>query len=352
MNFIYKQLPVSLTEKMLFTKNLAVMIQGGISLPRSLKILASQARHPYFKNSILETSQSIQKGMSLTEALQKHKRAFKQFYVSMIKIGEKSGNLEQSLNILAKQLKKEHELISKIRGAMAYPALILLTLVGIGIAMFVFVVPQVSKIFTEMQAELPLSTRFFLSTSSNIRAYGIYLILGIIIIIFGFYFCLRQKFCKKIFDKLLLYLPFIGKMSQKTNITRFVGNLSSLLESDVPLIDALETLQGVLKNNIYCSSLKDISNKVQKGEALSQALNCYPRLYSSLVVQMTEVGEQTGTMSDSLMRLAEFYQAEIDETMQNISSIIEPVLMIIIGSVVGFFTLSIISPIYSMMQNI
>lgn len=351
-NFIYKILPISLGEKMLFTKNLSVMIESGIALPRALKILASQIKHIYFKNSILQIEQDVEKGSTLVNALSKHPRVFNKFYISMIKIGEISGNLEHVLNIIAKQMKKEHQLISKVRGAMIYPALILITLIGIGIGMLVFVVPKLTQIFADMQAELPWSTRFFLAFSSNIRIYGLYLILGILIVIIAFYLYYRCASGKKLFHKLLLYSPFLGKMSQRINITRLAGNLSSLLESGVSLVDALKTLKGVLRNKIYSLSLEDISQKVQKGESLSKALGSYPRLYSLLLIQMTEVGEETGTVSKTLSRLAEFYQAEIDETMKNISSIIEPVLMLIIGGAVGFFALSMISPIYSIMQTV
>lgn len=350
--FIYKILPISLTEKMIFTKNLAVMIKSGIALPRCFEILSCQSHHPYFKTAIIQIKQDIQKGSTLADALKKHPRIFNKFYISMIKIGEISGNLEQVLGTLAQQIKKEHQLITKVRGAMIYPALILVTLIGIGIGMLVFVVPKLFKIFADMQAELPWSTRLFLAFSSNIRIYGVYLALFCLIIFFGFYLCYRKALGKKLFHKLLLYLPFLGNTSKKINMTRFASNLSSLLESGVSLIDALKTLKGVLRNIIYSLSLEEISEKVQKGDTLSKALTSYSKLYSPLIIQMTEVGEETGTVSETLSRLAEFYQAEIDETMKNISSIIEPVLMIIIGGIVGFFALSMISPIYSIMQNV
>lgn len=351
-NFIAKILPVSLTEKMLFTRNLAVMIKSGVSLPRSLKILSAQIKHPYFKRAIWQIQQDIQKGSTLVDALNKHPRAFNQFYINMVKIGEASGNLEYVLNTMAQQMKKEHQLITRVRGAMIYPALILVVLITIGILMLVFVVPKLSQIFTQMQAQLPLTTRLFLSFAENIRIYGLYLGLAVIGLILIIYFYCRTSSGKKNFHRLLLYLPFLGKISQKINLTRFASNLSALLESGVPLLDALKTLQGVLRNMIYQLSIDDILQKAQKGEALSKTLTSYPRLYSLLLIQMIEVGEETGTTSAALSQIAEFYQSEIDETMKNISSVIEPVLMIVIGAAVGFFAISMISPIYSIMQNV
>lgn len=352
MNFIYKILPVSLTEKMLFTRNLAVMTKSGIALPRALNILSSQVQHVYFKKAILQIRKNIQAGSSLTSAMANHSRVFNQFYINMIKVGEISGTLENVLNILAKQMEKEHELITRVRSAMIYPALIVLTLICIGIGMLVFVMPKLMQIFSEMQVKLPLTTRIFLGFASNIRIYGLYAGLCLIVLVGALYFYLRTTIGKKQFHMLLLYTPVIGKITQKINITRFSSNLASLLQSGVSLVDALDTLKGVLKNKVYQLSMQDISKKIQKGASLNQALDSFPRLYSSLLVQMIEVGEETGTVSDSLTQLADFYQSEVDEAMKNLSSIIEPVLMIIIGAIVGLFAISMISPIYSMMQNI
>lgn len=351
-NFIYKILPIPLTEKMLFTRNLNVMIKSGVSLPRSLRILSEQIKHKYFKNALILIQQDIQKGSSLADSLSRHKRIFNQFYVNMVKVGEISGNLENVLKILGQQMKKEHQLITKIRSAMVYPALILTTLIGIGIAMLVFVVPKLMQVFNDMQVALPWTTRLFLESASNIRIYGLYFALIILGLMLVLYFYKRSLTGKKTLHRLLLCAPFLGKMSQKINIARFSSNLSSLLQSGVSLVDSLETLKGVLSNVVYSLSIKEISQKVQKGADLSSALGLYPKLYSPLLIQIIEVGEETGTTTDALDQIAEFYQNEIDETMKNISSIIEPVLMLVIGGLVGFFAISMISPIYSMMQGI
>jgi len=351
-NFFSKIRPISLTEKMLFTRNLAVMIKSGVSLPRSLEILAWQIKHPCFRAIILEIQKNIQKGSGLSDAFSKHQAVFNQFYINMIKVGETGGSLEYVLNVLAKQMKKEHQLKTKVRGAMIYPALILITLITIGILMIVFVVPKLNQIFIEMQAKLPLSTRFFLALATNIRIFGLYFATGLIVLFLITYFYRRSLSGKRQLHKLLLHLPFLGQMSRKINITRLASNLASLLESGVSLLDALRTLKGVLGNTIYQLSIEGILQEVQKGEALSNSLKKYPLLYSPLLIQMIEVGEETGTVSQSLSQIAEFYENEIDEIMKNLSSIIEPVLMIIIGAIVGLFALSMISPIYSIIQNV
>lgn len=351
-NLFYKIVPVSLTEKMLLTRNLAVMIKSGVPLPRALKILHEQIKHVYFKKALFLITQDIQKGSSLADALSKHKRIFNQFYINMIKVGELSGNLENVFNLLAEQMQKEHQIITKVRGAMIYPALILFTLISVGIGMLVFVIPKLMTIFTEMQVKLPWSTRLFLEIASNIRLYGSYFALIILILIIGFYFYRRTAKGRKVLHCLLLYLPFFGKMSQRINLTRFASNLSSLLQSGISLLDALSTVKGILANRVYRLSLEEVSQKVQKGENLSKALALYPKLYSPLLIQMLEVGEETGTTTDALAQIAQFYQNEIDEAMKNISSLIEPILMLIIGGLVGFFAISMISPIYSMLQGL
>jgi len=249
-------------------------------------------------------------------------------------------------------MKKDHELISRVRGAMIYPAVIIFAMIGIGILMMIMVVPKLTEIFEEMNLDLPLSTKIIIGLSNfltNNYIWGIIILIGLIILVRLAY---KIKQIKKQFHNIYLYLPIFGALIRKVNSARFARTISSLIESGVPIVKALKIVSGTLKNIHFKKALTDSALQVQKGIALSKALSNYQNLYTPMVIQMIKVGEETGNLSDILKTLADFYEEEIDNTTKNMSSIIEPVIMIIIGVAVGFFAVSMIQPMYSMMGGI
>ena len=343
---------VPLTEKMLFTRNLQIMIAAGIALPKALTILSNQMKSKKMKNALLEVGNEIIKGKSFADSLAKHPNIFSKFFTSIIKVGEESGTLEEGLKVLTRQMEREHDLRSKVIGAMVYPAVIICAMIGIGILLLVTVIPKLTETFKDLNVQLPPTTRFVIFLS-NFLATKWYLL---IIMVIGLVFLIRQvsktKGGKKLFDLISLKLPIISPIIKKTNAAHTVRTLSSLIVSGVPIIEALDIVSGTLGNVYFKNAIVDATEKVKKGIKLSEALKPYEKLYSSLVVQMIQVGEETGETSGILLKLADFFEEEITEVTRNLSSVIEPLLMLLIGGVVGFFAISMFQPIYSMLGSI
>lgn len=345
LNFFQK---VSLVERMLFTRHLGVMIGAGIPLSRALSALAKQTKSSSFAKIINQLQEKIQSGEPFSVSLEHFPKVFNELYVSMVKVGETSGNLEEILAHLAIQMKKEHELISKVKGAMLYPAVVLVAMIGIGILMMIVVVPKLVDIFKELGTELPLSTRVMIKTS-DLLVNHLWIFLGLFIgLVIVFKILNRSKVGGRLFQSFILSFPLIGDVVAKINLARFARTLGSLIESGEAILKALDIVSRTLGNVYYRDSLKEISKKVEKGLSINEALSGYPKLYPPLVVQMIEVGEETGTLGKTLNRLAEFYEGEVDQITQNLSSIIEPILVVIIGAAVGFFAVSMIQPMYSL----
>ena len=342
---------VSVVDKMLFTRHLGVMLKAGLSFSRALTVLAEQTSNAYFREVLAGVKEDVQKGNSLAKSLGKYPKVFDGLFVNMIKVGETSGNLEEVLDILALQLKKSHELTSKVKGAMMYPAVIVFAMIVIGVLMMIFVVPTLLNIFKDMDAELPFTTKVIIFISDTFQNHGIFILLGSIILASLFSWTIKTAKGKKAFDYFLLHLPAIGKIISKINMARFSRTLSSMIASGVSIVNALEIISGTLGNTYYKESVKNACDDMQKGVALSEVIGRYDKLYQPLMIHMIEVGEETGTLEDTLKQVAEFYEEEIDQITSNMSSIIEPALMLIIGGAVGFFAVSMIQPMYGIMGS-
>lgn len=342
---------VGLVDKMLFTRNLAVMLQAGLSFSRALGILSEQTKNSYFRDILQEIAADVEKGSSLADSLQKYPKVFNELFVSMVRVGETSGNLEEVLGMLALQLKKDHEITSKVKGAMIYPAVILSAMVMVGIAMMVFVFPNLLKMFAESGAELPFTTKVLIFISDSLQNYGIYIFIAFIIFVVMFLKTIKTKEGKKAWDGFLLKLPAVGGIIMKINVARFARTLSSMISSGVSIVQALDTVSNTLGNYYYSTSSKDASLKVQKGVNLSEVVAEYGKLYPSMLMHMIEVGEETGSLETTLKQVAEFYEDEVNQFTSNMSSIIEPVLMLIMGGAVGFFAIALIQPMYSVMET-
>ena len=342
---------VGIVDKMLFTRHLGVMLKAGLSFSRALTVLSEQTSNAYFKEVLSGVEKDVQKGNSLANSLAKYPKVFDSLFVNMIRVGETSGNLEEVLDILALQLKKSHELSSKVKGAMMYPAVIVFAMVVIGTLMMIYVVPTLLGIFEEMETELPATTKVIIFISDTLQNYGIFVFLGFVVLAGLFSWVVKTAKGKKAFDYFLLHIPAIGKIISKINMARFSRTLSSMIASGVSIVEALEIISGTLGNTYYKNSVRKACDDMQKGVALSEVIGRYGKLYQPLMVHMIEVGEETGTLENTLKQVAEFYEEEIDQITSNMSSIIEPALMLVIGGAVGFFAVSMIQPMYGIMGS-
>lgn len=341
---------ISLKEKMIFCRHLGVMISSGLSMSKALDILSEQEKKQAFKKVITTLGEDVKKGVSLAEAMVKHPQAFNKVFTSMVKVGETGGSLEEILKILSLQLEKDHKLVSKIKGALIYPSIIIVVMIIISIVMMIFVIPKITKVFEEFDAELPLSTRIVIFIS-DFMSNNIFITLGIIFaLVGGVIFFYRSDLGKKFFHKLFLKIPVISSLVVKLNSARFARILSSLLVSGVPLVKALKITSDTLGNYYFKLSVEKASEDVQKGKALTDILSKNGNPFPFLVIKMLKVGEDTGKTPEILEKLADFYEDEVDQITQNLAAVIEPVLMVVVGLAVAFFAIAIIKPIYSLMQ--
>lgn len=343
---------VSLVNKIMFTRNLRVMVTAGVSLPRALSILSDQTKSKKFKKIILDVRQEIIKGEAFSSALSRHPSVFPEVFVNMIKVGEESGTLEKVLDVLTNQMEKEYEIKSRLRGAMIYPIVIICAMLGIGILMLILVVPKLSKLFDELKIPLPLTTRVVIALGNFLNSFWYLIPFVVILIIFLFRFILQTKTGKLVLDTVVLKTPLISPLIKKTNAANTVRTLSSLVSAGVPIVRSLEIVSGALGNIYYKRAIMEAADQVRKGKKLGDVLKKYDNIYPILVIQMIAVGEETGETSSILEKLADFFEDEVANATKNISSVIEPILMLIIGAAVGFFAISMIQPMYSMLGAI
>ena len=343
---------VTLVERMVFARNLAVMIGAGLALTRALEALEQQTQNPRFRDILISIRQAVTAGKSFADGLRAHEGVFGVLFVNMVESGEISGNLERVLKILARQMQRDHELRAKVRGALIYPAIIVFTLVAIGVLMMIYVVPTLTQTFAELEVELPITTKIIISGSNILLGYyGYFLALAFVIAVAAVRLY-RTAAGKRALDTVVLLTPVFGPLIQKLNAARFARTLSSLISSGIQITRALEVTAAVLSNAHFRATLQSAALGIQRGTPLHELLASRPDLFPPLVTQMVEVGEETGTISRMLLRLALFYEEEVATVTKNLSSIIEPVLMIMIGAVVGFFAVSMIQPIYSGLGNL
>ena len=343
---------VGLVDKMLFTRNLAVMLRSGLAFSRALSILSEQTKSKYFAEVLKKIQEDVEKGSALADSMEKFPKVFDKLFVSMVRVGDTGGNLEEVLDLLSIQLKKDHELTSKVKGAMMYPAVILVAMSGIGILMMVFVFPSLLKMFTDSGKELPLATRALIFVSDSLVNYGLYIFVAFIVGLYFFIKSIKTSAGKRVFDSVMIKLPVVGGIIMKVNVARFCRTVSSMITSGVSIVQALDTVSGTLGNYAYSASAKDACLKVQKGISLSVVIGEYGKLYPSMMIHMIEVGEETGSVESTMKQVAEYYEEEVDQFTGNLSSVIEPVLMLFMGLAVGVFAIALIQPMYSVMETV
>ncbi|MFC1609134.1 type II secretion system F family protein [Patescibacteria group bacterium] len=351
-NFDINLTSVPLKERMIFARNLSVMISSGLSVTRAIENLAAQVKSKAFKKILLEMQEDVKKGKSLSESMAKHSKAFNELFVNMVRVGEIGGNLEEVLLLTSVQLEKEHNLKSKVKGAMMYPSVILLAMSGVAILMLTYILPKITGVFAGMDVELPQSTQVIMGMSAFLINNVVLLGIGLVVFGFGAKLFLRTPRGKKLFGLFLVNMPGLKAMVVKINCARFSRVYSSLLKSGISVVDALDIISDTLSNDAYKKALGGAVGRIKKGVSLSQILGENGKLFPPLVIQMAEVGEETGKSEMMFMKLAEFYEEEVNQITKNLSSIIEPILMVVMGGAVGFFAISMLQPMYGMLENI
>lgn len=348
--FVFKK--VSVVDKIFFTQNLQVMIKAGLSMSQALHTLSEQANNKYFQYILNQVSSQVNKGVALSDALNTYPKIFPELFVNMIKAGEKSGRLEEVLFQLTDQLRKNHALISKVKSAMTYPIIVVIAMIGIGIAMIVFVIPQMTAVFQEANVTLPLPTRVLIAVSDFVVANGLLVTITLAVLIFAFVKTIKTKKGKHLWHSFLLKLPILKPILQKINLAKFSRTFCSLIKTEIPIVQAFQITASTVNNELYKKAILEAAEGIKKGLNISKILAEHKNLFSPLIIQMVAVGEETGTLDNILDQLASFYEEDVDRTMSSLSTIIEPVLMLLLGIGVGGLAISILLPMYSLSQSI
>ncbi len=336
----------------IFTRNLSAMLGAGLPLTRALSVANRQTKNPKLNYILRALLSKVRKGDKLSTALEEHPKVFKKLFVSMVKAGEEGGNLPDSLASISLQMDKSYKLKKRIKGAMVYPSIVMIAMVIIGFLMMTQVVPTLKKTFEEVGVDLPATTKAIIAISNFLVNNTILSLIILAVFIFSVIYFLRTKLGKMLFDAFLLRLPAIGTIVKEINSARFARTLSSLTSSGVDIITALNITADVVQNTFHKKVILSAAKVVQQGESMSVVFGRREDLYPPLVSEMLAVGEETGKVSEMLMQVASFYETEVDQKTKDMSTIIEPFLMLFIGGAVGFFAMAMISPIYSLSDSI
>jgi type II secretory pathway component PulF len=284
--------------------------------------------------------------------MQKFERTFGDFCINIIRVGETSGTLHQNLDYLAEELKKKEILKKKVLGALVYPAVVVTATVGIALVLTIYIFPKISPIFQSFKTTLPLSTRILISVSNFLIHDGGILFVALVVGIVAYIFLLRIRMFHAFMDRVLLRVPLFGKLSQNYNIVNSTRTLALLLRANVRIVEALQIVSASSRNLMYRNAISHVEREVMKGQKLSEELAKFPGLFPSLMIHMIHVGEETGNLSESLLYVSGMFEEEINDLTKNLTTLLEPALMIVMGIIVGFIAISIITPIYGITQNL
>lgn len=343
---------ISSTNKIFLLQNLSVMIRAGVPLADALSTLAEQTKNKKLKAILFDIQKKIKEGKNFSESLEPYQINFGELFINMIRAGEASGQLDSVIKELHLQTAKDHQLMMKVRNALTYPVIIIIAMFGIGTFMMLFVLPNITNLFTELNVQLPLPTRILIAVSNFIQAHGLWLVVALFLGLTAFIKIITTVKGKYIFDSLLLKIPIVSGIIKKINLARAARSLSSLIKTDITIIETLQITSRILGNSLYKKALMESAEQVKKGNKMADVFKNYKNIFPPNIIQMVSVGEETGSLDEVLENLASFYEEEVYNTMENLPVIIEPVLMILIGVAVAGIALAIMMPIQSLTETI
>jgi type IV pilus assembly protein PilC len=338
---------VSPKDVVMISRQLAVMVESKIPIVESLQTLSRQIQQKGLKEKILTIADKIEGGIPLSKAFSTFPEIFSEFYVSMIKSGEASGKLSETLTYLADHLEREYEFRQRLVGAMFYPLFIMIIFLGIMIFLFVVIMPELTLVLLDAGGEIPLITKIVIGISDFLVNNGWFVLLGLYsIMAFGLkYFSTRQG--RDTLDEFLLKIPVFKDFFSKIYIIRFSESLSTLITAGLPIVRSLEITGDIVQNKVYKDAILKISESVEQGKQMSEVMKKYPDIFSPILIQMTIVGEKSGRIGPALMNVVKFFRAELERTLEKYISMIEPLLIILLGGMVGGLVGSVLLPIYS-----
>ncbi|MCP6718321.1 MAG: type II secretion system F family protein [Patescibacteria group bacterium] len=337
---------VSSRDIVLFSRQLSMMFGSEVPLAESLRVLSGQTRNLKLRERIFTLSKEIEGGSPFSKALARYPETFSNFYVAMVKAGEVSGNLSESLTYLADHLEREYELGSKTKGALIYPSMVLLLVFAILFLMVYSIIPQLKTVIEQSAAEIPKVTQSVLATSEFVRKNGLVILSVIFLSFFAIIRYYKTKKGKSFFDRFSLQIPVLGPLIKTLYLTRFAESLATLISGGLLITRSLELSADIVGNEVYKQAIFNVRDEVRKGTPISSVLALSPEIFPPVFVQMTLVGEKTGSLDNSLMSIAKFYQKEVERGITNALAFLEPALIMVLGLVVGGMMLAVLMPLY------
>lgn len=339
-------------EKVIFARTLASMLTAGLPLSRALSISERQTGNDKLRSVLSSVGEDVRKGSTFHDSLTKFPKVFSPLFVAMTKAGEESGNLASALQNIAEQMDRTYKIKKQVRGALMYPSVVLVAMVGVAYMMMTQVVPNLKKTFQEVGAQLPTMTQILITISDALVENTTMVIGGAISVVVGGYYLAHTARGKRFLDLVFLYFPIIGPMVKEVNTARAARTLAALSAAGVDIIRSLSITKEVVQNTYFRADIAKAEDAVMKGQPLSSTFTAKECMFPMLFGEMISVGEETGSIADMLQKIASFYEDEVEQKTKNMSTIIEPLLMLFIGGGVGVFAVAIISPIYSLTQNV
>jgi type IV pilus assembly protein PilC len=345
------QSSVPTEQLVIFSRQLATMVASGIPIVGAIDVLADQMEHRIFRMLLKRIKDEVEGGSSLSEGLGKHPRVFSEFFVNMTRAGESSGRLDEILDRVASYLEKADGLRRKVQASLFYPALVSFLAFSITTFLVVFVVPKFKEIFTSIGGELPLATRILLGISDLAREYWVAEVLLAVFSFIGFQIYVSTKPGRLWFDRVKLHLPIIGKLLQKVSIARFARTLATLVRSGVPILTSLEIVAKTAGNKVIEQAVFVARSSIKEGENIADPL-AHSKVFPPMVTRMISVGEKTGELEKMLSKIADFYENEVDATVSALTSIIEPLIIAVLGLVIGSVVVALFLPVITITQHI
>lgn len=342
---------VPLSEKVAFTRQLATMVGAGLPLPKALEVITAQSTNAKMKKIITECLRDVEGGSPLSVSIGKYPSVFSPTYKALLRAGEASGKMQEILGKLAETMEAQQEFRSKFKAALIYPAIVSVTMVGVFIIMMVFVIPKLSAMYKSLNAELPLPTQIMVGISNFMVTYWWFLIIVSIGLFIGFIYFKRTDVGKDIMSKIAFSIPVMGRINKEKELTEFTQTFSLLIGSGIPIVEALQIVSEVVENDLYKISLERAAKSVEKGYSLSRYLKTDPN-FPPVVSQMIAVGEETGALDSIMEKLSFYFSGETENAVKGLSSAIEPLILIMLGGMVGLMILSIITPIYKLTSSL
>ncbi|MBD3217321.1 MAG: type II secretion system F family protein [candidate division Zixibacteria bacterium] len=334
-----------------FTRQFATMIGAGLPMVQCLEILSQQMDSAEFRKIISEIKESVQSGTTLSEALSKHKKIFDDLFVNMVEAGETGGALDVILIRLANYREKADALARKVKGALVYPIVVFVVAIGVTLAMLKFVVPTFAKMFTNLGGSLPEPTRIVMGVSNFVNDYFLLMIISLITFVVGFRFALRDKRFRLYWDAFKLKLPGFGNLIRKSAVARFTRTLGTLLSSGVSILEALEITAKTAGNTVIQNAVRKSMLSIAEGETITQPLK-ESKVFPPMVIQMISVGEKTGGLDEMLGKIADFYDEEVEAAVASLTSLIEPIVIVFIGVVIGGIMIAMYMPMFDIIGQI